>query len=242
MSSQVEAQHRPRWWLRARGRNVSHPRRQFGDRGFRAALPQRLRTRPGARTTTLRPGWVTLKEYRSRHEHLIQVASAEIDWLYDQSPCRAARLLLTDAGGIVRTKRPIRRFWRLFGCGIAAGRRLERSRQGTNGMGRASRESADHRASGRTLSRLSHRPVLHAAPIHDPDGSLVAVLDASTLNAQGTARPRPISWRWFTCRPSSSKSACSAAFSARQRAAIPCRPEFVNLQHDGLWRWPATRP
>src|SRR5438046_1588668 len=25
----------------------------------------------------------TLQEYRTRHEHLIQVASAEIDWLYD---------------------------------------------------------------------------------------------------------------------------------------------------------------
>src|SRR5580704_10176526 len=43
----------------------------------------------------------TLQEYRNRHEHLIQVASAEIDWLYDHIAMSGCALLLTDAGGIV---------------------------------------------------------------------------------------------------------------------------------------------
>jgi transcriptional regulator of acetoin/glycerol metabolism len=130
----------------------------------------------------------TLKEYRSRHEHLIQVASAEIDWLYDHIAMSGCALMLTDAGGIVLYEKADPTILETFRtAGLQLGADWSESRQGTNGMGTCIVENRPI-----IVHRDEHFRVAHialsctAAPIHDPDGSLVAVLDASTLNPQGT--------------------------------------------------------
>jgi transcriptional regulator of acetoin/glycerol metabolism len=78
----------------------------------------------------------TLQEYRSRHEHLIQVASAEIDWLYDHIAMSGCALLLTDAGGIVLYEKVDPTILGIFRkAGLQLGSDWSESRQGTNGMG-----------------------------------------------------------------------------------------------------------
>src|ERR1700680_4973069 len=78
----------------------------------------------------------TLQEYRNRHEQLIQVASAEIDWLYDHIAMSGCALLLTDAGGIVLYEKADPTILETFRkAGLRLGADWSESRQGTNGMG-----------------------------------------------------------------------------------------------------------
>jgi hypothetical protein len=84
-----------------------------------AALHDRLLAGPDAPHEPFVLDGHTLKEYRSRHEHLIQVASAEIDWLYDHIAMSGCALMLTDAGGIVLYEKAdptILETFRMAGC------------------------------------------------------------------------------------------------------------------------------
>jgi transcriptional regulator of acetoin/glycerol metabolism len=178
----------------------------------------------------------TLKEYRNRHEYLIQVASAEIDWLYDHIAMSGCALLLTDAGGIVLYEKAdptILETFRL--AGLQLGADWSELRQGTNGMGTCIAENRPiivHRDEHFSASHIGLSCT--AAPIHDPDGSLVAVLDASTLNAQGT---RDTQTHIMALVQLSAKLIEKCLFLRHfQRGSVlrfHARPEFVNLQHDG---------
>jgi transcriptional regulator of acetoin/glycerol metabolism len=178
----------------------------------------------------------TLKEYRSRHEYLIQVASAEIDWLYDHIAMSGCALLLTDAGGIVLYEKADPTILETFRmAGLQLGADWSELRQGTNGMGTCIAENRPI-----IVHREEHFRSCHiglsctAAPIHDPDGSLVAVLDASTLNAQGT---RETQTHVMALVHLSAKLIEKCLFLRHfQRSSVlrfHARPEFVNLQHDG---------
>jgi len=178
----------------------------------------------------------SLKEYRSRHEHLIQVASAEIDWLYDHIAMSGCALLLTDAGGIVLYEKADPTILNTFRvAGLRLGADWSESRQGTNGMGTCIAEDRPI-----IVHRDEHFRACHiglsctAAPIHDPAGSLVAVLDASTLNAQGT---RETQTHVMALVHLSAKLIEKCLFLRHfQRGSVlrfHARPEFVNLQHDG---------
>jgi sigma-54 dependent transcriptional regulator, acetoin dehydrogenase operon transcriptional activator AcoR len=178
----------------------------------------------------------TLKEYRARHEHLIQVASAEIDWLYDHIAMSGCALLLTDAGGIVLYEKADPTILQTFrSAGLQLGADWSELRQGTNGMGTCIAENRPV-----IVHRDEHFRSCHiglsctAAPIHDPDGSLVAVLDASTLNAQGT---RESQTHVMALVHLSAKLIEKCLFLRHfQRSSVlrfHARPEFVNLQHDG---------
>ena len=178
----------------------------------------------------------TLKEYRARHEHLIQVASAEIDWLYDHIAMSGCALLLTDAGGIVLYEKADPSILQTFrSAGLQLGADWSELRQGTNGMGTCIAENRPV-----IVHRDEHFRSCHiglsctAAPIHDPDGSLVAVLDASTLNAQGT---RESQTHVMALVHLSAKLIEKCLFLRHfQRSSVlrfHARPEFVNLQHDG---------
>jgi len=178
----------------------------------------------------------TLQEYRSRHEHLIQVASAEIDWLYDHIAMSGCALLLTDAGGIVLYEKVDPTILGIFRkAGLQLGSDWSESRQGTNGMGTCIAENRPI-----IVHRDEHFRSCHiglsctAAPIHDPDGSLVAVLDASTMNAQGT---RETQTHIMALVQLSAKLIEKCLFLRHfQRGSVlrfHARPEFVNLQHDG---------
>jgi transcriptional regulator of acetoin/glycerol metabolism len=178
----------------------------------------------------------TLKEYRNRHEHLIQVASAEIDWLYDHIAMSGCALMLTDAGGIVLYEKADPTILETFRtAGLQLGADWSESRQGTNGMGTCIAENRPI-----IVHRDEHFRAAHiglsctAAPIHDPDGSLVAVLDASTLNPQGT---RDNQTHVMALVHLSAKLIEKCLFLRHfQRGSVlrfHARPEFVNLQHDG---------
>ena len=178
----------------------------------------------------------TLKEYRHRHEHLIQVASAEIDWLYDHIAMSGCALLLTDASGIVLYEKVDPGILGTFRtAGLRLGADWSELRQGTNGMGTCIAENRPV-----IVHRDEHFRSCHiglsctAAPIHDPDGSLVAVLDASTLNAQGT---RDTQMHVMALVHLSAKLIEKCLFLHHfQRGSVlrfHARPEFVNLQHDG---------
>ncbi|MGA2190234.1 MAG: sigma-54-dependent Fis family transcriptional regulator [Steroidobacteraceae bacterium] len=177
-----------------------------------------------------------LNEYRGRHEYLIQVASAEIDWLYDHIAMTGCALLLTDAAGIVLYEKADPSILDTFrAAGLQLGADWSESRQGTNGMGTCIAENRPI-----IVHRDEHFSACHiglsctAAPIHDPDGSLVAVLDASTMNAQGT---RDTQTHVMALVHLSAKLIEKCLFLRHfQRGNVlrfHARPEFVNLQHDG---------
>jgi sigma-54 dependent transcriptional regulator, acetoin dehydrogenase operon transcriptional activator AcoR len=178
----------------------------------------------------------TLAEYRARHEHLILIASAEIDWLYEHMAMTRSALVLTDAAGIVLYERvdpavveDVRR------AGLRLGADWSESRQGTNGMGTCLAENRpvivhrdDHFRA--CLIGLS----CTAAPIHNASGALVAALDVTTLNAQGT---RETQSHVLSLVHLSAKLIEKCLFLRHYQDGhvlrFHARPEFVNLQHDG---------
>src|ERR1700759_3265070 len=113
-----------------------------------------------------------LKKYPGRHEHLIQVASAEIDWLYDHIAMSGCALLLTDAGGIVLYEKADPAILETFRmAGLHLGSDWSELRQGTNGIGTCIAENQPI-----IVHRDEHFRTCHiglsctAAPIHDADG------------------------------------------------------------------------
>jgi sigma-54 dependent transcriptional regulator, acetoin dehydrogenase operon transcriptional activator AcoR len=177
-----------------------------------------------------------LADYRARYEHLIQIASAEIDWLYDHMAMAGSALVLTDAAGILLYERvdpavveDVRR------AGLRLGADWSESRQGTNGMGTCLAEDRPiivHREEHfRTrLIGLS----CTAAPIHDASGALVAALDVTTLNAQGTrdTQSHVLSLVHLSAKLIE-KCLFLRHFQNGHVLRFHARPEFVNLQHDG---------
>jgi transcriptional regulator of acetoin/glycerol metabolism len=177
-----------------------------------------------------------LNQHRERHAHLIQMASAELDWLYDHIAMSGCALLLTDAAGIVLYEKLDPAMLTTFrSAGLRLGADWSECRQGTNGMGTCIAENRPI-----IVHRDEHFRACHiglsctAAPIHDPDGSLVAVLDASAMNAHGSRETQ----RHIMALVHLSAKLIEKCLFLRhfQRASVlrfHARPEFVNLQHDG---------
>jgi sigma-54 dependent transcriptional regulator, acetoin dehydrogenase operon transcriptional activator AcoR len=178
----------------------------------------------------------SLQERRTQHEDLVQIASAEIDWLYDYIAESGYALMLTDASGIVlyaKTDTALDETFR--SAGLVIGSDWSERRQGTNGMGTCIAENApvivhcdEHFRSCHTgLSCLG-------APIRDPGGSMVAVLDASTLNV--AERDSGLAHTMALVNLSARLIEKCLFLSHFRRGTIfrfHARPEFVNLQHDG---------
>jgi sigma-54 dependent transcriptional regulator, acetoin dehydrogenase operon transcriptional activator AcoR len=177
-----------------------------------------------------------LKDHQVEHADLLRIASAEIDWLYEYIAESGYALILTDASGIVlyeQTDATLRSTFR--SAGLMIGADWSERREGTNGIGTCIAENLPV-----IVHRDEHFRSCHiglsctGAPIRDAAGSLVAVLDASTLNAPGG-------------RSSVAHTMALVNLSARliekclflrrfERGLIfrfHARPEFVNLQHDG---------
>ena len=177
-----------------------------------------------------------LQAHRSRNEHLIQVASAEIDWLYDHIAMSGCALMLTDGGGIVLYEKTDACVLETFrGAGLRLGADWSELRQGTNGMGTCIAENRPI-----IVHRDEHFRACHiglscaAAPIHDPDGSLVAVLDASTLNAHVTRETQAhVMALVHLSAKLIEKCIFLRHFQRSHVVRFHARPEFVNLQHDG---------
>lgn len=178
----------------------------------------------------------TLAERRAQHGELLRIAAAEIDWLYEYIAESGYALVLTDANGIVLYEKTDSCLTDVFrGAGLMAGADWSERHAGTNGIGTC---IAENRAV--IVHREEHFRACHinlscsGAPIRDPSGNLIAVLDASTLNAQDT-------------RSSLAHTMALVSLSAQvierclflqhfQNDVVfrfHARPEFVNLQHSG---------
>ncbi|HET9475087.1 MAG TPA: sigma-54-dependent Fis family transcriptional regulator [Steroidobacteraceae bacterium] len=178
----------------------------------------------------------SLARRREQSADLVQIASAEVDWLYDYIAKTGYALVLTDASGVVLYEKKDATLLDTFRkAGLICGADWSERREGTNGIGTCIAENQSVTVHLGEHFRSCHIGLsCSGAPIRDPAGSLVAVLDASTLSAQ-------------TMRAGVAHTMALVNLSARliekylflrhfQDGVVfrfHARPEFVNLQHDG---------
>ncbi len=177
-----------------------------------------------------------LQDLREQHEELVHIASAEIDWLYEHIAGSGYALLLTDASGIILYEKSEPTLAKTFhSAGLLMGANWSEPSQGTNGMGTC---IAERRAV--TIHLDEHFHGCHiglscsAAPICDPSGSLLAVLDASTLDARDTrvSQAHTMALVNLSARLIE-KCVFLRHFRETTVLRFHARPELVNLQHDG---------
>lgn len=178
----------------------------------------------------------TMAQRRARHADLVHIASAEIDWLYEYIAESGYALVLTDASGIIlyeKTDKTLRNTFRA--AGLMVGADWSEPREGTNGIGTCIAENRPIAVHREEHFRACHIGLTCSGfPIRDPAGTLVAVLDASTLSAQNTREGLAHTMALLTL---SARLIEKCLFLRHfQRSAVfrfHARPEFVNLQHDG---------
>ncbi len=177
-----------------------------------------------------------LKDRQTQHDELVHVASAEMDSLYDQISGTGYALLLTDASGIILCSKLDPTLDKSFrAAGLVVGADWSERCEGTNGMGTC---IIENRAV--TVHRADHFRACHiglscsAAPIHDPAGALVAVLDASSVAAHDTRTSQAHTMALVNL---SAHLIEKCVFLTRYRNSavlrFHARPELVNLLHDG---------
>lgn len=178
----------------------------------------------------------TLADRSNQHAELLQVASAEIDWLYEYIAESGYALILTDASGIVLYEKTDATLANTFrASGLLAGADWSERREGTNGIGTCIAERRPIIVHREEHFRSSHIGLTcFGSPIRDPAGALVAVLDASTLNARD---PRAGFEHTMALVNMSARLIEKCLFLHHFQRDIVfrfhARPEFVNLQHDG---------
>lgn len=184
----------------------------------------------------------TLTERRTQHAELVQIASAEIDWLYDYIAESGYALVLTDASGVVLYEKTDRTLSDTFrSAGLMIGADWSEQREGTNGIGTCIAENGPVIVHRNEHFRTRHIGLsCFGSPIHDPSGRLVAVLDASTLNAQQEQRPSLAHTMALVNLSARLIEKClflrhfqQSPFHQRLVFRFHARPEFVNLHHDG---------
>ena len=185
------------------------------------------------------PAVISTGDLRGRqvqHEQLIQIASAEMDSLYDQIAGSGYALLLTDASGVILCEKIDSTLKSLFrSAGLLVGADWSELHEGTNGIGTCI--TVDRPV---TVHRTEHFRARHiglscsGAPIHDPSGSLLAVLDASTVDARDTRASQAHTMALVNM---SAQLIEKCIFLQHHHTAnivrFHARPELVNLLHDG---------
>ena len=185
------------------------------------------------------PAVISTGDLRGRqvqHEQLIQIASAEMDSLYDQIAGSGYALLLTDASGVILCEKIDSTLKSLFrSAGLLIGADWSELHEGTNGIGTCI--TVDRPV---TVHRTEHFRARHiglscsGAPIHDPSGSLLAVLDASTVDARDTRASQAHTMALVNM---SAQLIEKCIFLQHHHATnivrFHARPELVNLLHDG---------
>jgi len=177
-----------------------------------------------------------LKELHAEHDELVQIARAEMDSLYEQISGSGYALLLADTEGVILCEKVDPALKRMFGqAGLILGAEWSERREGTNGIGTCAAEARPI-----TIHEADHFRARHvalscsAAPIHDPNGKLLAVLDASCVNAGGT---RESQMHTVALVNTSARLIEKCLFLRRHRGDAMLRfhhrPEFVDLLHDG---------
>ncbi len=122
-----------------------------------------------------------------------------------------------------------------LGAGLIIGAEWSERCEGTNGIGTCAAEARPITIHQTDHFRSRHiRLSCSAAPIHDPHGRIVAVLDASCVNAEGS---RESQMHTVALVNTSARLIEKCLFLRRYRADAMLRfhhrPEFVDLLHDG---------
>ena len=176
-----------------------------------------------------------LKDLQIRHDELVDIARAEMDALYEQISGSGYALLLSDAQGIILCEKVDPALSRMFrSAGLILGADWSERHEGTNGVGTCIAEMrpvtvhrADHFRSRHTGLTCS------GAPIRDVHGSLVAVLDASSVESHDT---RASQMHTMALVNTSARLIEKCLFLRRCQGMrvlrFHSRPEFVNLLHD----------
>jgi transcriptional regulator of acetoin/glycerol metabolism len=177
-----------------------------------------------------------LKELQGELEELVQIARAEMDSLYEQISGSGYALLLADTQGVILCEKVDPALKGLFlGAGLIVGAEWSERCEGTNGIGTCAAEARPV-----TIHQEDHFRARHislscsAAPIHDPHGRIIAVLDASCVNAAGS---RESQMHTVALVNSSARLIEKCLFLRRHQSDAMLRfhhrPEFVDLLHDG---------
>jgi len=177
-----------------------------------------------------------IKDLQAEHEELVQIARAEMDSLYEQISGSGYALLLADTSGVILCEKIDPTLKRMFiQAGLIVGAQWSEQREGTNGIGTCAAESRPI-----TIHQSDHFRSRHiglscsAAPIHDPYGQVVAVLDASSVGAEGT---RESQMHTIALVNASARLIEKCLFLRRHQGdallRFHHRAEFVDLLHDG---------
>jgi transcriptional regulator of acetoin/glycerol metabolism len=177
-----------------------------------------------------------LAERLVQHADLLQIASAEIDWLYEHIAGSGYALVLTDATGIVLYEKTDATLVDVFrAAGLMTGADWSERQEGTNGIGTCIAENRPVIVYREEHFRSCHIGLsCSGAPILDPSGKLVAVLDASTLNARDTRASLAHTMALVSLSAQLiEKCLFLQQFQGETVFRFHARPEFVNLQHSG---------
>jgi transcriptional regulator of acetoin/glycerol metabolism len=177
-----------------------------------------------------------IKDLQAEHDELVQIARAEMDSLYEQISGSGYALLLADTSGVILCEKIDPTLKRMFiQAGLIVGAQWSEKREGTNGIGTCAAESRPI-----TIHQSDHFRSRHiglscsAAPIHDPYGRVTAVLDASSVSAEGG---REAQMHTVALVNTSARLIEKCLFLRRHQGDVMLRfhhrPEFVDLLHDG---------
>jgi transcriptional regulator of acetoin/glycerol metabolism len=178
-----------------------------------------------------------LKELQQRMGELLPVARAEMESLYEQIAGSGFAVILSDTQGVVLTTITDPALQREFReAGLTLGALWDERHEGTNGIGTCLAEGCPvtvHREEHFRGYNLSLS--CSGAPILDPHGSIIAVLDASTANSSDSR----LIQRHTMALVNMSAHLISRwnflnEFSRSWILRFHSRPEFVGLLHEAL--------
>jgi transcriptional regulator of acetoin/glycerol metabolism len=179
----------------------------------------------------------SLKELQQRMGELLPVARAEMESLYEQIAGSGFAVILSDTQGVVLTTITDPALQREFRqAGLSLGALWDERHEGTNGIGTCLAEGC-----AVTVHREEHFRGYNlslscsGAPILDPHGSIIAVLDASTANSSDSR----LIQRDTMALVNMSAHLISRwnflnEFSQSWILRFHSRPEFVGLLHEAL--------
>jgi len=179
----------------------------------------------------------SLKELQQRMGELLPVARAEMESLYEQIAGSGFAVILSDTQGVVLTTITDPALQREFRqAGLSLGALWDERHEGTNGIGTCIAEGCPvtvHREEHFRGYNLSLS--CSGAPILDPHGAIIAVLDASTANSSDSR----LIQRHTMALVNMSAHLISRwnflnEFSQSWILRFHSRPEFVGLLHEAL--------
>jgi transcriptional regulator of acetoin/glycerol metabolism len=180
---------------------------------------------------------VAVRESQQRMGELLRVARAEMESLYEQISGSGFAVILADAQGTllnIITDPTLRREFRQAGLWLGA--LWDERHEGTNGIGTCIAEGASVTVHREEHFRGYNVPLsCSGAPILDPHGELLAVLDASSANSLDSR----LIQRHTMALVNMSASLISRwnflhEFQESFVLRFHSRPEFVGLLHEAL--------